>query len=502
MANEIRIAPARYIGEAQANYLRYELRLSNETKRIKRALQDVCEAYEAGKRFADPADHRQLIHSFLGSADVLLRRWALKALALIGSPDDTARIVDRLRVEDDLEAQTWGTAGLLKSAGDRGLKEICAEAKLQNSKALVLASRLYAPTGWISKHADDIRVSLNDDDLTLKWAIFLAGYGRAPEELFDPRHANEVFLGELNQHDSAQISEYSVWALCEREEFGVSQLRIPLSEFGKRPENVRKWLYKLVAKAPAEAGLEPEAFSSLWRPEGSVSAREGLASSAAKLGQPFAEAVLEWYDAEADVGVRENLLASMAANPEHHAHYQEAVADAFRRAEPDSRLRSRLLAASSGATNHPLYSTLKKEDLLAKREAGPQALFVDPIFTGDMVMSNGNSLIVKGDLTAQAVAAGNMVHSANHAVQNLTSDRSADKEVLSEVLRFVERLDPQSPGRAEVEAAIVDVAAEPSAKNKRTLLSRLQGLDKGLIAATAVAAHLPKLIDAVQAWIA
>ena len=91
-----------------------------------------------------------------------------------------------MKVEDDAEAQTWGVTGLVKNAEGRGLREICELAGLGTSSAISLAARLYAPASWLAAHADDTRISLDNDDLTLKWAIFLIGYGKAPEDLFHP----------------------------------------------------------------------------------------------------------------------------------------------------------------------------------------------------------------------------------------------------------------------------------------------------------------------------
>lgn len=117
--------PLNDLEEAQ---VRYELRLGNTERGIKKALQHLCTQFEADRYLRDATDIRQLIHSHLGSKEILLRRWSLKALGLIGHPDDMARIVSSLKVETDVEAQTWGAAALLSNADDRGIKEVCEEA--------------------------------------------------------------------------------------------------------------------------------------------------------------------------------------------------------------------------------------------------------------------------------------------------------------------------------------------------------------------------------------
>jgi hypothetical protein len=163
----------RLLRESELDHLRYGLRLDATEEVQKRTLQTLCGYYEAGRRIADPGNVRQMIHSHMGSPNVLVRRYAIKALALIGHPDDFQRIVDRLRIEDDALAQTWGVTGLVKHARERGLKELCAIAGLQKSSAIMLAARLYAPRSWLAANAEPISISLNDDELTLKWATFL-----------------------------------------------------------------------------------------------------------------------------------------------------------------------------------------------------------------------------------------------------------------------------------------------------------------------------------------
>jgi hypothetical protein len=142
------------ISETEENNLKYVLRLGNSERGIKKGLQELCNYYEGGKALSDPTDVRQLVHSHLHSQATLLRRWSLKALGLIGHPDDSVRIVARLRVEQDQEAQTWGAAALLRNADDQGVKEVCVAAGLEGGTAIALAARLYAPDRWLRKYPE------------------------------------------------------------------------------------------------------------------------------------------------------------------------------------------------------------------------------------------------------------------------------------------------------------------------------------------------------------
>lgn len=488
-------APGRILLRSEeVAYLEYGLRIDASPPLQKRTLQRLCEWYEQGRRLPNVALVRPLLHSLMGSPHTLVRRWSIKALALIGHIDDFQRIVDRLRVEEDVEAQTWGVTGLVKHAQDRGLKELCEMANLPNSAAMTLAARLYAPADWIADHTEQPRISLDDDELTLKWAVFLIGYGRAPEDLFHPRFSNEVFLGELNAHDAPDISEYSVWALWERPDFGAGFSKIPLIRAREHQESVRKWLYRLATKSPEQAGLDPDALSVL-RQDDSSKAREGLAQGVVDLSPVlFGRGVLDWYSTEPDSQVQENLLVSMAAASATDADYADAVQERFGREQPDSLLRRRLLAASVGL---PLFADLRKRH--AQDEFARQGLLDygnATIIMGDLNMS-GPSLNVGGNLNAQNIAVGDMINSANAAVQQLERSDAGAAEALQQVLAMLRQSNVADEGGA-VASAVQKVAEAPTTENKRTLVDRLKDYGAKAAAIGTVVGGLDKAMEAVQ----
>jgi hypothetical protein len=489
----------RLLSDAEVNYVNFGLQLAVPPTEQKRTLQRLCEWFEDGRLIQDAASTRQLIHSLIGSEHVLVRRWAIKALALIGHPEDFRRIADRLRVEEDAEAQTWGVTGLVKNAGDRGLNELCELAGLSNSAAISLAARLYAPKTWIANHADETRISLEDDELTLKWAIFLIAYGRAPIDLFHPKYSNEVFLGELNAHDADDISEYSIWGLWERPDFGATYARIPLDQAQKHPESVRKWLYRLATQSPGEVGLDPDALSNLRRDE-SIRAREGLAQGVFDLPPAeFGGEVLEWYTIEPDARVRENLLASMAGRSAESDDFADAVRTQFEKEAPDSAMRHRLKAASVGT---PLYPVLRRLDIAAERarqgilEFGNQNITV----MGDYKVSETN-LNVGGNFAAQTVAVGDMFNSANGAIQQLQRSDEGTARALQQVLDMLQR-SKAVPGGNDVAEAVKLVAEAPTLENKKSLVDRVKSWAGAAAALGTVIEGADKVIDAVSGLLA
>ncbi|WP_017958718.1 HEAT repeat domain-containing protein [Rhizobium leguminosarum] len=495
------IRKTRWIADDDINYLKYGLRIDNTPKGIKRALQDLCGHYEAGRKLSDTRDLRPLIHSHLGGDDLLVRRWSLKALGLIGDPDDTRRIVDRLKVESDREAQTWGAAALLTNAQGRGVKEICEEAKLEKDTSIILAARLYATDTWIKEKAEPVTVSLNDDDLTLKWAIFLAGYNRAPVDLFSPKHANETFLGELNHHTSVEIVEYSVWALWERPEYNVTHLRVDTGNVAKYPESVRKWFYRLMTKSPDLNGFGPDVLSDLRR-DTSVSAREGLARGTVDLrGQIYDGELLDWVVQERDENVQEVLLASLATRGTDNHDIIDIIEKRFSNALPGGPLRKKLLAASSSSR---LYPTLRQ--IQARDEQVAQGLSLFSSIGGPIIslenstLNTGPVFNTQGNLSAQNLVVGDMINSAHNSVQKLQTN-STDREILEAVLKFITDAKLPDEDRMKLVEAVEVVAKDPSAKTKGNLLSVVKGIADGAKLAGSAVGELSNIGDIITRWI-
>lgn len=488
---------SRYISDAEVTFLRYALRIDNDFVTIKRALQRLCTHYEKKLRLFDPTDIRQLVHSHLGSGEVWLRRWSMKALGLIGHPDDTARLFDRLRIEQDHEAQTWCMAAILKNADDRGVPQICSEAKLENSVPLLLAARLYAPEKWLSEHWKPITISLNDDDLVLKWAIFLAGYNKAPALLFHPRYENNVFLGELNCHSTNEISEYSIWALWERKDCGVKDLKVSAENFLNHPENARKWLYRIGLQTPDHLLIDPDCLDDFRRKEPTPSAREGLALGVSDLiDARFDDATLNWFDAEPAESVKEILLGGMAVKSDTNADFADTVARHFQSASADSNLRKKLLVASEGTK---LNQILRKSQLEA--ELSRQGLFefgnrYNLNVQGDIIVA-GAKFSAGRDIKAANLVGGDVIGSALSSVQNIAPERTQDREFLTAVLDFLKSSAVPDSHRATVTAAVEDVAKDPTPEKKSGLVSALKGIAETIGAV----AGLTSLIELAQDWL-
>lgn len=488
------------IDELESGRILAELKIGNSYAAIKRALQDICEHYEKKRIFVDPDDVRTVLHSHLGSPDTLVRRWTIKALGLIAHPEDMSRIVDRLRVEADAEAQTWGIAALLKRAADRPLRDVCAEAKLEGDKAIVLAARLYAPQSWVAAHGGNISVSLDDEELALKWAIFLIGYNKAPHDLFNPRHENSIFLGELNKHPTPLVSEYSVWGMVERQDLSYADCRIPLSEAFRHPPNVRKWLYRLAAKNMSVAGLTADGIANLFHQELDRSAREGLARGLAFCDEAdITDILFDSYQYERDEAIRELLLAGMASRATADSQAGELLRQRFKGSEVGGKLRRRLMVVSQG---RPMYSEFQRIELHERASLQP-SFFNHPTFINAPVgeVNMGNVFKAGGDINAANLAGDSISGDVRQIVGKIGSDRAADKDILAAALSFAERATVPAELKTDIANAVKSVVEAPSPQTKGKLLEKLKAAGSLLGSAGAAAAGLDKLLHTAASWV-
>lgn len=494
------MASLKPISGEESSLIRALLAAKNAPHQIKRGLQRLCGHLEKGRRFAESQNLRQLAVGLLWDENVYVRMYAFKALGLFRQPEDSNAIVGRLKIEQDFETQTWGMAALIGVAGDRDIDQVFRESGLDNSLPLLLAGQLYANPKWTRDNYRPLLVPENSDRITMKWAVLLVAYGKAPPNLFSPRHDNRLLLGELNTHDIDEVAEHSTWALFEHPDYGPADYKVDLHNVPRLPPNVKKWAFRLLMSDPTGSGIDCDALAQLRR-DPDVAAREGLALGLDAFGDEGADQViLEWYEAERDDAVKDILLEHMASAPV-NADYSEAVLKAFEIGGPGTPLRKRLLAAGDGK---PIGAQMKRRLAL---EAITDAGMTRELLGGDFIMGNqikatGNMSgnFAGGDMTAQTIAGGNMINSANAAVQTLSQERAAQKELLESILSVLKEGAGFPEGGSEaVAAAVEEIAKDPSPKNKMGLFGALKALASGAGMATSLVENIGGLADAVQA---
>lgn len=502
-------AESRIIKESEANFIRFQLSLKGNPREVKAALQRLCSHYENGYRFFEPQGFRLVVRGLLAGQSVAIRRWVYKALALFGEAEDVKTLTDRCKTEPDPENQAWAMAAIIALAKDgRAVEAVCKDTGAALAVPLLLAARLYAPAPWLKTNERELRIDIDRaDHLTLKWAALLAGYGRAPENLFDPRHENRTLLGELNSHPHSEVSEYSVWALWQNPGFAANDLRLNLNDPLQYPENVRRWINRLLTKTGAFFKENRDQFE-MRRADEALVAREGLALGLRHLRvQCISNSIMDWHDDETEEPIRALLLEHMAYGSDLERDFCDIVERSYRRAGRGSSLRSRLLSASEG---RPLYGALRKIDVeeeVAEVEfqinRQPQLLIPASaplvINVEKIEMTNFNA---GRDINGQNLVGGNMVNSANGAVQGMPNSREAERAVLADILSFVQSMNLDRGKQGEIIDAVEVVAKEESKEAKQGLLSVLKKFSDGGELALGAADKIGKFIDVVGGWIA
>jgi hypothetical protein len=199
----------------------------------------------------------------------------------------------------------------------------------------------------------------------------------------------------------------------------------------------------------------------------------------------------------------------MAGRQNPSAAMTELVAERFKSAPAGSSLRRRLLAA---AVDAPIYPTLKQIEAEQEVEARAAAMRQQGIFEftpkilqfnnyGNIDMSPGNTFNVGRDLNAQNVVGGDMIASANAAVQRLSADRKNDREILEAVMAFVNGASIGSEMKAEIGRTVELAANDPTPENKNSVMKALKSAGSAIGTVGAAAGGYAEIINLVSGWI-
>lgn len=492
-----------FIPTDEASLIKYQIELVARPAVVKSGLQRLCAHLESGLFLSDPGPFRNAIVGLVFTGSPMVRRWCYKALAHLGRAEDIKTLSERMRTESDQENQTWIMSAIFSLSRAGTVLDVCREAGAEYSDAMALAALLYGK-GAIERIGSDLpQVNVDTADaLTLKWCALLAGYEKAPPNLFHPHFENRALLGVLNAHDVAEVAEYSVWALWKSPEFTMGDLTIPSDQYLSRPENVRRWTNRLIAKNPPFLAANLDLFDDLCD-DYALKAREGLALGIRDIHIPELQPhVMRWFGREDDGDLRELILEHMAVSDDGDTALFELLYDQYSRAEVGGSLRRRLRAAVSGQSGR-LFQAFNTIDSASYLMGNSAALFGDNQPQGSLLtMNTSNTTFNIGrDLNAQNVAGGNMVAVANESVQQLKQDNAALADVLEQIIALTREQGALTTEQSTTLLGAVDaVAKEPTNENKGKLLDTLKTL-AGVVSVASAATKLPELIAVVSSWL-
>lgn len=235
------------INDNEAAYLKI-LIVGRDSVAAKNALQRLCKLYRDGARLRDDSEMRVILLGSLVHSDPKVIRWALNGLAFLARAEDDQAVISAISTyRDNPDILGAGVAALASLKSLDQLRD-----SLDGIDLPLRGAALFAAAQQIKSLEPDLRserVSIDTTDYgALRLATVLVGVNKAPEHLFESGHENSVMLGELNRHPDPLTAQYSIWAITERAEYSIADLKIPLQDAGSTQPNIRAYIYQLVAE--------------------------------------------------------------------------------------------------------------------------------------------------------------------------------------------------------------------------------------------------------------
>jgi nucleoside phosphorylase len=284
-------------------------------------------------------------------------RWALNALALMGTKQNVKAITETIqRHRNDPDIVCAGASALCALLPPENARAELERIEIPLSGAVLMAAAQHSGHFQVELRATRVLVDYADSP-ALRRAGILIGLDKAPEYLLSSKSHNHDVIGDLNAHPDPIVAQYSIWATYENPALGLKNLRLPLHDVQSRPPNVRKYVYRLASK-DVETAKDNYDFLVVGSEDSSPEVRVGLAAGLKDIYFDGMEAlIIDWYADEDVDQVKQRLLEHMARNSNACAQYREPVLRAYEAANSSSLTRVRLEAA---AHNTNLYVDLKR----------------------------------------------------------------------------------------------------------------------------------------------
>lgn len=451
-----------------------------------KTLQWVCEQCRLGRFFPDPNRVRPYLRSNLMRASSNARRWAVNALGLVGTGNDLQPILNQLRSADQDPDLLNSIVTTIFSARNSEAERILTSNNVEIEGIALIAASQFSLTHKKKLIEECIPIETENPGI-LRAAIVLAGLNNAPEHMFDNRFTNAICLGQLNLHDIAAVSKYSIWALAQRR-FGFGSLLIKEEDIEGQPPEVRKWIFRLLVSDPYNLSRRLDLFSIIPR-DSSREVREEVAIELSDFYAPGIEDhTKSWFFREEDQEVRDFLLDHMAAQSDRCPTYSDVVIEMYKTFPLGSAARQRV-ESSAARTN--LWSDLRR--ISVEDERGR-------LFN----MANDNekpSTVVNQTFYAPVTGvsgSGNVSVNAANVVSSVTDPGA--KAALEAVLDVIAKID-DAGRKAELAAAVEAAARTPERTAWTTLLGLLDKAKNASVAVGGLALAADKAIPLVAALV-
>ena len=393
-------------------------------------------------------------------------RWALNTIAQIGRAEFSLTAVQdmfsKLDGQPDLQAAAISALFKLRSDAYSYLKAL----KNVEQDLLVLSALQVSQSRDIPVNETRIDIDKASPSI-LKSTLITLGLNKAPANIFHPTYENSEVVGHLNHHDNKIVSQYSVWATAENPYLGAKDLRIPASDFGGLPENVRSWVYRLIASENNNLAHHHDLIVDCSRDK-SEKARSGLITGLYDNYYDGLDVLIcDWFSEESDEDVRELLLGHMASQNQNSATYFNYVSEMYDTGSLSARCKARITAAASRTK---LFSKLKQIEY----SSGP-SLFegTNNIFIGEINMGDK---ITTGDIQGGAVNIGSGSATNSGKLESLTQKQTLEaQKYFTKALAELNLLDSEITERGQAIDAVEKAKTKPS---KKTITSAADSIFK------------------------
>lgn len=482
---------SRILEKPEADLLVYLLSLTGQPRIVKSSLQRLCEFLEQGILIREPTRFRSTVLGLLWNDEVLVRRWASKAITLLGLGTGTNvdNLYKCLNSEGNFENRAWIIAAIGKLARQTNVKNICDSAGIDYLKEYELAARLFSQQKFEGLGSKFIDIE-SDSNHALLWLSLAEGYGKAPENVAHVSFENVEVVRQLNGHSDPKVAEYSVWSLWQNPKRTADDLFLEEQSYSDQPEGVRRWINRLHAKSPTELLERTDFFQQLYR-DTSRTAREGLALGLRGvqilMGQDH---IIDWFMNEEDEPISHLLYEHMARNCDGEQRYEELVVSKYKEEANDGPFRNRMLAAASGT---PLLNKLRIIDLQDSTLKLKADLRDDQ---QQLFQTEGNTTMVNVYGNVGNLSLGDQTIKAEKLVQKFSTS-GVSGETITEILKVAN----QKFDRTECDQLAEEMnklAENPDKATALSLKERLEKLAGTVTAGSNAAVAIEKFLEIVQ----
>jgi len=222
--------------------------LSQQSISRKHALQLLCSLYRKGGRAQNELKLKASIFSAFTDPDNKVKRWAFNAMAQIGESKDVQLLIGPWEnCRTDADAFAAGLSALAHILPRDELEKVLAKADVPVDASTVLA--LSQQTDSFQKELNNLLLDPHKCDVNqLRSATVLIGLNKSPDTLFSSKFPVSSIIGDFNSHDDIIVAQYSFWAVVERHDLGIENIRISPKDFHTLPPNVQSWAYRVLTK--------------------------------------------------------------------------------------------------------------------------------------------------------------------------------------------------------------------------------------------------------------